>query len=448
MRSPEFGGEYSTYLQVYLRVVVRNDVMKNIMSLIFLILTLLVLQAFSQTMPGSYFEETSGQLEYGFFVPENYDSGQKYPLLMFLHGMGNNYTVYLDWYRDEIQSITPCFIYTPKTPTSWGDWSGWNDYSLSAPMKVAMDILDSMIDVYSIDTNRLYVYGISMGGEGVFDLFHKLPGKFAAGMSVCGGGQSWWADSIAKTPFWMFHGGSDNINPPELTERVYNELQKIGAYKSRYTRYEGYGHSIWDRAAAEPSWFDWMFSFNKSDTVYPKPTGVLNLQGIGGDSIRLSWNDSRNPDDKGNKIWYYAIYNKDGLIGTTEFNRTEYAFKPVHQVDTFTVVAINYYFQQSTFSNRLFYQNDTFSVNTRRIQRKTNLSIFNKNSKLHISTCGHNFKGPVTVSVVSLDGRCLFNRVYVNKPTVTIDITRYRHRHLIIRVSDKKSEYVKRVFIE
>jgi predicted peptidase len=133
-------------------------------------------------------------------------------------------------------------------------------------MVAAIHVLDSLCKVYPVDTNRLYVYGISMGGEGVFDLLHKLPGKFAAAMSVCGGGQASWAENISKTPFWMFHGSADDVNPPDLTERVYIRLVEIGATKMRYTNYPGYGHDIWDKAAEEPLWFDWMFSYSKSDS--------------------------------------------------------------------------------------------------------------------------------------------------------------------------------------
>lgn len=236
-----------------------------------LIILLLIISAYcnAQNMPDSYYEYTSGKLEYGLFVPENYDPSKLYPLVLFLHGLGNNQTVYLDLYNKDIQLKYPCFVYTPKTPKEWGDWSGWswegNGFSnLSAPMQTSMNVLDSLISKYSIDTNRLYVYGISMGGEGVFDLLHKMPHKFAAGISICGGGNAHWADKISLTPFWMFHGSNDEINPPDLTERVYKKLLEIGAKNMRYTNYPGYGHSIWDKALSEPSFYDWMFGFTKN----------------------------------------------------------------------------------------------------------------------------------------------------------------------------------------
>ena len=244
----------------------KNQILK--ISFIALLLNTVAI-CYAQKMPDTYFEYTSGKLEYGLFVPENYDPSKSYPLVMYLHGMGNNQTVYLDFYNKDIQQKNPCFVYTPKTPTDWGDWSGWSwdgsgFSSLSIPTQTAVHVLDSLISKYSIDTNRLYVYGISMGGEGVFDLLHKMPHKFAAGISICGGGFAHWANNISATPLWMFHGSADEINPPDLTERVYKKLQEIGATKMRYTNYPGYGHAIWDKAQSEPSFYDWMFDFNKS----------------------------------------------------------------------------------------------------------------------------------------------------------------------------------------
>ena len=221
----------------------------------------------AQTMPKTYSESKYGKLEYGFYVPENYDKTKSYPLVMFLHGWSANQTVYLEWYNKDLQSKHPCFVFTPRTPTTWADWSGWNDEHLSEPMLAAIHVLDSLTEKYSIEPNRLYVYGISMGGEGVFDLLHKLPNKFAAAMSICGGGQAWWAENIAKTPLWMFHGSADKINTPDMTERVYNRLVEIGAKKMKYTNYPGYGHEIWNIAQNEPEFYDWMFSFSRTDNI-------------------------------------------------------------------------------------------------------------------------------------------------------------------------------------
>lgn len=310
----------------------------------------------AQNTYGTYTEARYGKLEYGFFIPDNYDKTKLYPVVVYLHGFGNNQYVYLDWYRKDIQEKNPCFVFAPRTPPEWADWSGWNDKNLSEPMKAALHVLDSLTNVYSIDKNRLYVYGISMGGEGVFDLLHKLPGKFAAAMSVCGGGQANWAVNIAKTPLWMFHGSADNINPPDLTERVYNELLKIGAKKMRYTNYPGAGHDIWDDAAAEPAWFDWMFAQSLNNKTCPKPEGKILLTVAGKNRNELTWNNPWKNGTKQSKIWFYEIYNGNEVFTTVESNKTSIAIDPSKIKGPFTVVAVNYCFVKSEPSNAIEFE--------------------------------------------------------------------------------------------
>lgn len=314
--------------------------------------------SYAQKMPETYFEHNHGKLEYGLFVPENYDPAKKYPLVMYLHGWGNNHTVYLNFYNKDIQRKNPCFVYTPKTPVDWGDWSEWSwdgtGFSdLSLPTQAAIKVLDSLISKYSIDPGRLYVYGISMGGEGVFDLLHKMPHKFAAGISICGGGFAHWADKISLTPLWMFHGSDDEINPPDLTERVYNKLVESGATRMRYTNYPGYGHDIWDKAESEPSFYDWMFTFRKNQTKYSSPQGKISLSGTVSNKIHLQWNDINNDSANSDKIWYYNIYNSQGLMATVERNVTQYSFTPFIKTDSFKIQAVNYHFEKSGFSNVL-----------------------------------------------------------------------------------------------
>ncbi len=303
-------------------------------------------------LPPTYYEATYGKLTYGFYVPENYDPNQSYPLIMHLHGFSYTKSDNLVWYSRAIQARTPCFVFTPKTPPSWGDWSGWWD-TLSEPMRVTMEVLDQLIAEYAIDECRLYVYGISMGGEGTFDLLDKYPGKFAAGMSVCGGGRAEWAKNIAQTPLWMFHGGKDNVNPPALTEDVYHALVALGATRMRYTNYPDLGHEIWNIAASEPAWTEWMFAHSTCDTACPPPAGKLTLElvRLNAKTLQLSWNDIRNPAEKADQIWYYQIFNDEELIGTTEFDQTTFDLAPDKAKGTFTVRAVNYCFEASERSN-------------------------------------------------------------------------------------------------
>jgi predicted peptidase len=222
-------------------------------TIIFMIIDVTCLQtSIAQTMPSTYSYNKFGTLYYGLFKPNNYDPSKKYPLITFLHGYNDTLTKYLNWYTNESQSKNPCFVVSPKSPPSYGDWSGWST-ELTTPAKNVLELIDTLSAQFNIDKSRLYIYGISLGGEGVFDILDKKPGYFAAAMSLCGGGRSAWAGNISKTPFWIFHGSADNVNPPSLSKDVYIEMIRQGAKKVRYQEYPGVGHNVWDYAPFELS---------------------------------------------------------------------------------------------------------------------------------------------------------------------------------------------------
>lgn len=403
----------------------------------------------AQGMPKTYSEHRSGKLEYGLFVPANYDSTQQYPLVMYLHGWSSNYTVYLNFYNSSFQTNYPCFVFTPKTPTDWGDWSSWSwegttFSSLSAPTKAAMQVLDSLCGTYAIDTNRLYVYGISMGGEGVFDLLHKLPGKFAAGISICGGGFAHWAKAIAETPLWMFHGSADDVNPPEITERVYNSLLQMGATNMRYTNYPGYGHEIWDKAQSEPSFYDWMFAFDKSATSYTPPSGTLSLSAEQGDKLTLKWNNIRDEASLPNKIWYYEIYNTQGLMRTLEYNKNQYSFTPANETDTFKIRAINYWFQPTAFSNEVVYGTGQGSNTVPKTNDKKKVKLSRHNKSIELELPDEQAQA-FTVQLIGLDGKLLFSQKYGIQEHVSINTAPFDAAVVLVQVIIGKELWVQKV---
>jgi len=138
-----------------------------------------------------------------------------------------------------------------------------------------------------------------------------------------------------------------------LTEDVYNALVALGATQMRYTNYPDWGHEIWNLAASEPAWTEWMFAHSKCDTACPPPTGklALELSRPDANTLRLGWNDIRNPAEKADQIWYYQIFSGEDLIGTTEFDQTTFDIPADKATGTFAVRAINYCFSASERSN-------------------------------------------------------------------------------------------------
>lgn len=217
-------------------------------------------------------------LAYRLFKPVKMDAGQRYPVILFLHGAGergdNNEAQLMHGLRvfssPEMQAKHPAFILVPQCPAGrkWSDV----DWSLlksalpekpSASMQLAMQALDSLVSTLPIDPKRIYIAGISMGGYGTWDAATRWPEKFAAAVPVCGGGDDLKAARLKNLPVWCFHGDKDTVVPVVRSRDMVQAVQSAGG-SVKYTEYPGVGHNCWDRAYAEPALYEWLFAQRKA----------------------------------------------------------------------------------------------------------------------------------------------------------------------------------------
>lgn len=217
-------------------------------------------------------------LPYRLFVPKPYDPAKTYPLVFALHGAGERGTdnssqltihrLATAWAVDSVQARYPSFILAPQCPPTPAVWvntpfgGGSYDQSrvpLAPPLQTAVEILDSLVAKYRVDTNRLYVAGLSMGGYATWDLLTRYPRRFAAAVPICGGADTSKAPLIAHLPVWTFHGDSDRTVPVAATRQIVAALKKAGG-SPRYTEYAGVDHGSWGPALQEPGLPAWLFS--------------------------------------------------------------------------------------------------------------------------------------------------------------------------------------------
>ncbi len=186
-------------------------------------------------------------LNYHLFKPSDYSSQNKYPIIMAFHGVGENgdaaNTQYIDknglvsaWVANAFQSKYPCFVVAPHNPSgTWIDtaWTVSNSNAkyrqgpLSTRLATAMQILDSLTREFSIDTNRLYITGLSIGGWATWDLVTRFPNKFAAAFPQSGGVDTSKASRLVETPVWSYHGRQDNVVAPLSANLLFENLDKL-----------------------------------------------------------------------------------------------------------------------------------------------------------------------------------------------------------------------------
>jgi len=148
-------------------------------------------------------------------------------------------------------------------------WSDSATTPISNSMTTVMEILDSLSKEFSLDSNRYYVSGISMGGFGTWYLMMKYPHKFAAGIPVCGGADPKMASTIKHIPVWTFHSIDDIIVPVQGTQEMVAALLTAGG-KPKFDEFPAslhFGHNAWDSAAATKGLAAWLFSHTKNGMV-------------------------------------------------------------------------------------------------------------------------------------------------------------------------------------
>ncbi|NEQ49084.1 MAG: prolyl oligopeptidase family serine peptidase [Leptolyngbya sp. SIO3F4] len=217
---------------------------------------------------------------YQVYVPRDYQPSENWPTILFLHGAGENGDEGLKQTHVGLGRAIrfnperwPAIVVFPQGP---GDEElSWHGDS----SQIAMNALDQTIEEFSIDESRVYLTGLSTGGEGSWYLGYEYPERFAAIVPICGfvddpfeqssflpeSSTDLYADlaeRIQDIPIWIFHGDEDNVVPIEESRRMATALEAISA-DVQYSELKGVDHSAWDPAYADEALATWLFEQQK-----------------------------------------------------------------------------------------------------------------------------------------------------------------------------------------
>lgn len=217
-------------------------------------------------------------LQYRLLFPD-YDTSYRYPLVIFLHGAGergNDNEAQLKWgvqqfATDDHMSRFPAFVIAPQCPTN-SFWSNtkFNANPVSAqtlptpskPMELLFGLIQQFCKNFKVDTNRIYITGLSMGGFGTFDAISRQPNLFAAAVPVCGVGDVSKVPVFKHIPIWILHGAEDPTVNVQFSIDMLNALTKAGAHPG-YTQYPSTGHFSWIAAYNDELVLEWLFRQHK-----------------------------------------------------------------------------------------------------------------------------------------------------------------------------------------
>lgn len=212
---------------------------------------------------------------YQVYVPRDYDPDRKWPVILFLHGAGERGSNGTAQTQEGLGTALrlwperwPAICVFPQAPAGTV-WQG-------AQARMAMAALEAAEAEFNTDPDRVYLTGISMGGNGTWYLGYQHPERFAAMVAICGflefasdryplftppeakDSYGEVAARIAGVPVWVVHGAADSVVPVEQSRRMVAALHAVGA-DVRYVEFPGVDHGSWHPGYADEALPEWLF---------------------------------------------------------------------------------------------------------------------------------------------------------------------------------------------
>ncbi len=202
---------------------------------------------------------------YCVYVPPDYTPDRAWPVILFLHGSGERgsdgllqtdvglgHALRKNWRQ------IPAIVVMPQCRPEQ-TWVG--------PMgRMALRCVEEVSHEYHLDPQRLYLTGLSLGGQGAWFIAASLPDRFAAVLVICGftelgqstGEAAKLAPRLTNVPIWVFHGEQDTSVPVEKAREMVEAIRKAGGHVE-FTSYKDGTHFIWDRVYENRETWRWLF---------------------------------------------------------------------------------------------------------------------------------------------------------------------------------------------
>jgi predicted peptidase len=206
--------------------------------------------------------------KYLLYLPKDYKprGKQRWPLMLFLHGAGERGTHLNAVAAHGPPKLVkqgrefPFIIVSPQCPND----DTWSNEAL-------LYLLDEVVKKHRVDTNRIYLTGLSMGGYGTWALATAYPERFAAVAPICGGGdtirvllaESRRRSALKQLPVWAFHGARDTVVTPDEGERMVEALKRLGNTKVDFTVYPEASHDSWTETYNNPKLYEWFLEHQR-----------------------------------------------------------------------------------------------------------------------------------------------------------------------------------------
>lgn len=191
------------------------------------------------------------------YTPDDYGAHAHWPMLLFLHGIGERgddglapTQVGIGPALQSWPERFPCLVVFPQCPV---------DRRWAAALDHIDAVLEAALRTFEVDEQRIALTGVSMGGFGAWLYGAAHADRFCAVMPICGGGQAGDARRLASVPIWAFHGAQDEVIDADESREMVEAVRQAGG-TVRHTEYPDLGHNCWDRVYSDPEPISWLLA--------------------------------------------------------------------------------------------------------------------------------------------------------------------------------------------
>ncbi len=213
----------------------------------------------------------SVEIGYYLYRPEAYykTTDEKFPLLVFFHGAGERGT-------GDTTQLSRVLRHGPPALIERGDelpfivLSPQTHVGLEWHSLLMDEVVEFGLEDPRVDRSRVYVTGVSMGGNATWNYAIAHPEKLAAVLPISGWGTPTRVCEMRDVPVWAFHGDADETVPVTGSRQMITALERCNPPPTeapRYTEYPGVGHNAWtrtyDNSATEEDIYAWLLMHSR-----------------------------------------------------------------------------------------------------------------------------------------------------------------------------------------
>ena len=196
-------------------------------------------------------------MKYNIIIPPN--PTKNMALVVFLHGDEGF----------ETGGITGCvneerlyekeeFFYIAPTPQNYNSGNKWDNRTVQENLK---NVIDEVINTYSIDRDRIIITGFQYGANGVWDMVSSYPNFFSSAIPVSYGSSSFNERNFKYTKIWALSGdtGEDEKKYSTTMKSIVEKINNAGG-NAKYTQYENKKHSQMKNTFCNTEIVNWALS--------------------------------------------------------------------------------------------------------------------------------------------------------------------------------------------